>query len=172
MVKGAFPLTPLSALLLLSLSEKIAQNERTIFTFLTGKDLHSLSTYVEGSEDTDFIGADAIYDYFSQLLAEEKNVAIHNEWLKAEYALEKTEDKNEKKILKSIAVIHMVNRPDSIAVNDLFLRLATGLRPNDCQKAIESLRERQLIELKPGQKFMTLTIVLGLILRMLFLIVF
>lgn len=151
-VKGAFPLTPLSALLLLSLSEKIAQNERTIFTFLTGKDLHSLSAYVEESEDTDFIGADAIYDYFSQLLAEEKNVAIHNEWLKAEYALEKTEDKNEKKVLKSIAVIHMVNRPDSIVVNDLFLRLATGLRSNDCQKAIESLRERQLIELKPGQK--------------------
>ncbi len=43
--RGAFPLTPLSACLLLRLSEKIAQNERTLFTFLTGKDIYSLAKY-------------------------------------------------------------------------------------------------------------------------------
>lgn len=151
-MKGAFPLTPLSALLLLSLSEKIAQNERTIFTFLTGDDLYSLPTCIKKSQDASFIGADLIYDYFSPLIAEEKSTAIHNEWVKAEYALEKTEDKNEKQILKTVAVIHMANRPDSIAVNDLFLELATGLNCDDCKKAIESLKDHQLIELKPGQK--------------------
>ena len=35
---GAFPLTPISAMLLLNICEKIAQNERTIFTFITEDD--------------------------------------------------------------------------------------------------------------------------------------
>lgn len=151
-MKGAFPLTPLAALLLLALSEKIAQNERTVFTFLTGKDLYSLATYVEKCRNTEFVGADLIYDYFSQLLSEEKDMFVHNEWLKAEYALKKTEDGNERKILKAMAVIRMVNHTDSMAVNDKFLRLATGLDKETCKNTIESLRSSQMIEFKPGQK--------------------
>lgn len=151
-VKGAFPLTPLAALLLLALSEKIAQNERTIFTFLTGRDLYSLALYVEKCRDTEFVGADLIYDYFSQLLEEEKDLAVHNEWLKAEYALGKTENENERKVLKAIAVIRMVNRTDSIPVNDDFLRLATGLDHIRCKQTIETLKKSKLIEYKPGQK--------------------
>lgn len=151
-VKGVFPLTPLTALLLLALSEKIAQNERTIFTFLTGKDLYSLATYVEKCRDTEFVGADLIYDYFSQLLAEEKDLSVHNEWLKAEYALGKTENENERKILKSIAVIRMVNRMDSVPVNEEFLRLSTGLEYETCEQSIEKLKASKLIEFKPGQK--------------------
>lgn len=151
-VKGVFPLTPLTSLLLLVLSEMIAQNERTIFTFLTGRDVYSLATYVEKRRDSEFVGADLIYDYFSQLLEEEKDLSVHNEWLKAEYALEKTENENERKVLKAIAVIRMVNRTDSISVNDDFLRLATGLGREKCGKAIETLKSTKLIEFKPGQK--------------------
>lgn len=151
-VKGVFPLTPLTALLLLALSEKIAQNERTIFTFLTGRDLYSLAMYVEKCRDSEFVGADLVYDYFSQLLAEEKDLSVHNEWLKAEYALGKTENENERKILKAIAVIRMVNHTDSISVNDAFLRLATGLTYEECKKSIENLKSSKLIEFKPGQK--------------------
>lgn len=151
-VNGVFPLTPLTALLLLSLSEKIAQNERTIFTFLTGKDLYSLAMYVEKSRDTGFVGTDLIYDYFSQLLAEEKDLSVHNEWLRAEYALGKMEDENERKILKAVAIIRMVNRTDSVSVNETFIRLATGLDHKICQNAIESLKSSKLIEFKPGQK--------------------
>lgn len=40
--KGCFPLTPVAAMLLLNLSEKIAQNERTIFTYIASKDTNGL----------------------------------------------------------------------------------------------------------------------------------
>ena len=82
--KGAFPLTPMSALLLLNLSEKVAQNERTIFTFLAAKDMHSLAYYVEQAHGVSYAGAALIYDYFSQLFEENRNTDVHNEWLKAE----------------------------------------------------------------------------------------
>lgn len=41
--KGCFPLTPVAAMLLLNLSEKIAQNERTIFTYIASKDSNGLA---------------------------------------------------------------------------------------------------------------------------------
>lgn len=151
-VKGAFPLTPLTALLLLGLSEKIAQNERTIFTFLTGKDLYSLAMYVEKCRDTEFVGAPLIYDYFSQLLSEEKDLSVHNEWLKAEYALEKIVDDNQKKVVKTLAVIRMINREDTIPANDEFLKIAVGIESGIYDKAIEELKASKLVEYKPGQK--------------------
>ncbi len=146
--RGAFPLTPLSACLLLRLSEKIAQNERTLFTFLTGKDIYSLATYVEKCHDVEFVGAPLIYDYFSQLLADEKDMSVHREWVNAEHAIEKTENEDARKILKTIAVIRMINRPDDISANDEFLYLATGLEKGRCENAIDILRKEKLILLK------------------------
>lgn len=146
--RGAFPLTPLSACLLLRLSEKIAQNERTLFTFLTGKDIYSLAMYVERCHDVEFVGAPLIYDYFSQLLADEKDLSVHREWVSAEHAIEKTEDEDARKILKTISVIRMINRPDDIPANNEFLYLATGLEKDRCEKAIDILCKEKLISLK------------------------
>ncbi len=142
---GAFPLTPLSACLLLQLSEKIAQNERTLFTFLTSKDLYSLASYVEQCPDTAFAGAPLIYDYFSQLLADEKDFAVHGEWINAEHAIEKAEDADAKKILKTMAVIRMVDLSDDIPVNEEYLYLATGLGKEAIENAIDALIKQKLI---------------------------
>lgn len=148
--EGCYPLTPLAALLLLGLSEKIAQNERTIFTFLTGKDMYSLANFVLKCRQVIYIGAGLIYDYFTQLFEAEKASSIHNEWLKADYALSKTENENEKTIIKSLAVIHMLNRPDDVPANDLFLRLASGFSKNEYVKAVESLVRNGILKYKPG----------------------
>lgn len=142
---GTFPLTPLSACLLLQLSEKIAQNERTLFTFLTSKDLYSLASYVEQCQDTAFAGAPLIYDYFSQLLADEKDFAVHGEWINAEHAIDKAEDVDAKKILKTMAVIRMVNLSDDIPVNEEYLYLATGLGKEAIESAIDTLTKQKLI---------------------------
>lgn len=147
---GCYPLTPLAALLLVGLSEKIAQNERTIFTFLTGKDMYSLADFVLKCREVVYVGAGLIYDYFKQLFETEKTSSIHTEWLKAEYALSRTENVNEKVVIKSLAVIHMINRPDDVPANDLFLRLASGLRKVELRKAIESLVNNGIMIFKRG----------------------
>ena len=147
---GCYPLTPLAALLLMGLSEKVAQNERTIFTFLTGKDMYSLANFVLKCRDIVYVGAGLIYDYFTQLFEAEKASSIHNEWLKADFALSKTENENEKAVIKSLAVIHMLNRPDDVPANDLFLRLASGISKDDYIKAMESLIENEILKYKSG----------------------
>lgn len=68
-LKGCYPLNPIAAYLLLFISEKVAQNERTLFTFISNDEPNSLARFVaEHTEDMDWnIGADLIYDYFSTL---------------------------------------------------------------------------------------------------------
>ena len=145
---GCFPLTPVAAMLLLNLSEKIAQNERTIFTYITSKNESGLARYVEKSKNADFVGADSIYDYFLPLFKEETQPGIHHEWLKADYALSQTDNALEKTIIKCLAVIRMVNMPDEIISSEKFIVLACGKDKKNIHAAVERLVEEKLIEFK------------------------
>jgi hypothetical protein len=146
--EGCFPLTPLATLLLMGLSEKIAQNERTLFTFLSGKEFYSLNSFIDRCTGISYAGTELIYEYFLPLFEGEKNTAVHNEWLKADYALSKLNDKEEQDIIKSLAIIKMVNRPDDIPSNAMFLRLASGMTQTDFEVAIESLINKGIIAYK------------------------
>lgn len=54
--KGCYPLTPVCAYALLNISEKIGQNERTVFTFLAGNEPGSLNHIMEGRNREDLGG--------------------------------------------------------------------------------------------------------------------
>ena len=146
--KGCFPLTPVAAMLLLNLSEKIAQNERTIFTYIASKDSNGLARRIEKSESDKFVGVDSVYDYFVPLFKEELQTGIHYEWLKADYALSQIKTAVEAAVIKSVAVIRMVNNTDEITASEKFITLATGLDKSDVQAALVRLSDRKLIEFK------------------------
>lgn len=131
-VKGCFPLSPTSAYLLLNVSEKVAQNERTLFTFISKEEQYSMAKYVKdhpsrnGSEW--IVSADLIYDYFKGLFKKEvTNEYVHNEWLNAEYALSLAKEYNQIKMLKTLAIINIVNKPDELPANLKHLSLASGV---------------------------------------------
>lgn len=127
--KGCFPLTPLAAYALLHISERVAQNERTIFTFLADDGQGSLSWLLERNEEN-WVGVDKIYDYFKSMFRETEDVPmIHSEWLKAEYALGKAETEDEKAVIKAIAVIRMLHREDELPAQDQAICLALGMDP-------------------------------------------
>ena len=142
---GCFPLTPLCAALLIRLSERIAQNERTIFTFLSGKDLNSLSTYIERTSTLNYVGANLVYDYFVPLFEGEKETSIHNEWIKAEYAISKATSLEEKAVIKSIAVLKMINQMDDVPPKWDYIRLSLGMSNDQFSHAMDSLESKNLI---------------------------
>lgn len=144
---GCYPLTPLSVWLLSNISEKVAQNERSIFTFLSGNEGHSLTDIINTNDNTGmFIGADAIYDYFENIfMNEHDNQKIHNEWLRADYALHQTEDLLEKQVIKTVALLEMCSGNDEVSVNDNAIRLSLGISNALLEQAVNSLKTKNII---------------------------
>lgn len=143
--RGCFPLTPLGAYALLHISEKVAQNERTIFTFLADEGQGCLPWLLQ-KYPNQIIGADRIYDYFKGLFRETQDAPqIHNEWLKAEYALSRTEQEAEHRVIKTVALIRMINREDEFPAKDGEIRLAAGLSGEEYRLAMKCLKEKDIL---------------------------
>ena len=147
-LRGCYPLSPTSAYLLLNVSEKVAQNERTLFTFISKNEQYSMAKFVDTFTSTPgkpwIISADLIYDYFKSLFKKDvNNELVHNEWLNAEYALSQVKDADQKKMLKTLAVICIVNKPEEMPAESNCLRLASGVA--DPEKTIQQLVDNNLI---------------------------
>lgn len=154
--EGCFPLVPLAAYMLLHISGKVAQNERSLFTYLTHDEKGSLYRLVKECQDDEAdygITADSIYDYFRSLFREEDSGSlIHNEWLKAEYAISKTENPEEKKLIKVMALIDIIDRPDELSAGIVQLASALNMTADRCQKVIDSLIAKKLIVYRPRKQ--------------------
>lgn len=148
-LKGCYPLNPLSAYLLLNISEKVAQNERTLFTFISKDEQYSMARFIGEHERSQewSIGADLIYDYFGNLFKKDvTNELVHNEWLNAEYALSKCYNEKQKKVIKALAVILIVNRSEEVPANDSIIGLAANIE--DCQDVLTQLENKDIVTKK------------------------
>lgn len=145
-LRGCYPLNPIASYLLLNISEKVAQNERTLFTFISNDEPHSMARFVrEHTEEQEWnIGADLIYDYFEALFKKEVvNEFVHNIWLSAEYVLDKCKSIDQIKIVKALAIILIVNKEDEISADEKYLSLCVNA--NDSVQSIRELIDSQLI---------------------------
>ena len=144
--RGCYPLNPIAAYLLLNISEKVAQNERTLFTFISNDEPHSMARFVtEHTGNMEWsIGADLIYDYFSSLFKKEvANEYVHNIWLSAEYTLDKCETSDQKKIIKALAIVLIVNKEEEIPATRTYLKLS--VQADDADQAINELQDKEFI---------------------------
>ena len=143
--KGCFPLNPITVYSLISLSEKIAQNERTLFTFLTDDDVNSLKNFINTSNKGLF-NINKIYDYFRMLFKRENDSLIKDIWIKAENAINKVKDENQKNIIKAISIIYMINESEIFVADDDTIRLSLNLKIEEYKKAVEELIDKSIIK--------------------------
>lgn len=146
--KGCFPLTPVSAYLLLKISECAVQNERTVFTFLSYNEPNTLVDFMKREKwcGENYLHAGYVYDYFADIFkSDSKNQRMHNEWLKAEYALKHIEDIKQQVVIKTIALVRMVGASDEMFAQDDVIMNGAGLEEKSYQQAIEGLKNAQLI---------------------------
>lgn len=144
--RGCYPLNPISSYLLLNISEKVAQNERTLFTFISNDEPHSLARFVKNhtKEMSWTAGADLVYNYFSGLFKKEViNEHVHNEWLNAEYALSKCGNKDQEKIVKALATFLIVNKEEEMPTEEQYLALATGI--SNVTEIVDELISKQIV---------------------------
>lgn len=124
--KDCFPLNPITVFGLIQLSELVAQNERTLFTFLSDSDENSFKTFIKNYSDGLF-NLDKVYDYFASLLQKEETNFIRNVWYRCESILSKLDDLTEKRVVKSIAIITMINDLDKLPCSDEIIALSLNL---------------------------------------------
>lgn len=149
---GCYPLNPITVYAVINLSEKIAQNERTLFTFLTDDDTNSFKYFIKNSEQVNLFNLDKVYDYFYNILRKENDAKIKEIWIKTENALSKTQEQIERKILKALAIIYMINDFDDLMPNEEVLRLSINLEKNQFSHVLNSLKEKSLIKQKKSNK--------------------
>lgn len=145
-VKGCYPLSPVSAYALLNISEKVAQNERTLFTFISKEEPNSMAQFVAGHTFNNewIVTPDRVYDYFQNMFKKEKgNERVHTEWLNAEYAISKAKEASKVRMLKTLAVLNIINKFDEMPPTEEILKIASGL-PN-ATEILSSLVVMELI---------------------------
>lgn len=146
--KGCFPLNPLTVYTVINLSEKIAQNERTLFTFLTDDDTNSFKYFINNVDTEELFNVDKVYDYFYNILRKENDEIIKQTWMKAESALNKTEILIERKILKILAIIYMINDFDNLSPNEETIKCALFYNEKNIEENIEVLINKGIIKRK------------------------
>ena len=114
-----YPLHPVSVFILPRLSEQIAQNERTLFTFLSAQGHSTLSAFLSGYDDSNFklVTPDLLFDYFEQLFKKEiYNNEIRDVYLLASRALDKIGKKKviECKIIKTLCLLYILQQFEKI----------------------------------------------------------
>lgn len=151
MVYGCYPLHPVSTFVLPRLSERVAQNERTLFTFLSAKGVNTLAAYLETTEQSKFtlITPDYIYDYFEPLLKKEVYSGdLHDKYVLTTAILDSlAKDSIESKIIKTISVIYILEQFERLrpTKEEIFTIYNSEYGEEKVSLALQNLIEKELV---------------------------
>lgn len=112
-ILSCYPLHPVTTFILPRLAEKIAQNERTLFTFLSADSRFTLVDFLrQNTNGFRLLTPDYVFDYFMPLLEKEVYAGeIHKTYILAKNILSKVAgDSLQEKIIKILALIYMVEQ--------------------------------------------------------------
>lgn len=151
--EGGFPLHPISLYALDKLSKKVAQNERTFFTYLASREDNSLYRFLTTHEDDafSFVGIDEIYDYFELSIKSLQSDASYEWYKKLQTALSKNKSNSydntpEVRILKVIAAIGVINDSSVLVSNKKTITSVINLPKDIVSNAIDALCEKKIIK--------------------------
>lgn len=150
--EDCFPLHPISLYALDKLSKHVAQSERTFFTYLASNNENSLYQFLQKHDLSTFhfVGLDEIYDYFEPNIQSLQSDPVYDWYRKLQAALAKagkseSDCNTEVKILKSIALIGIVNETEILTADRKTLINVIDDEENAIGKAIDWLCEKRII---------------------------
>lgn len=150
--EGGFPLHPITLYALDRLSKKVAQNERTFFTYLASDEDNSLFAQLKKITDDRFhyVGLDLIYDYFEENIMSFRANDIYLVYKKLQFALNKlgVDEFNsiEIKVLKAIAVINIISDSAVLAPNKSTLCNVIDEANDKILNSIDYLEKKKIIK--------------------------
>ena len=162
-IYGCYPLHPVSTYILPRLSERIAQNERTLFTFISAPGTSTLPAFLDKYNDDrfDLITPDVIYDYFEPLFKKEVySGSIHENYRLTEVILERLDPSSlESKIVKTLSLIYILEQFGKLqpSKDELISIYSVRYEVAEINRAIDDLIEQEyVIYLKRSNNFLRL----------------
>ena len=149
-IKGCFPLHPVSTFILPRLSERVAQNERTLFTFLSAEGTSTLASFLDDYEnDFSLVTPDRIYDYFEPLFKKEVYAGgIHDTFVLTSSILNQIpEGALGSKIVKTISLIYILEQYERLSpTKEQIIGIYSGSYDVDeIERAITDLIEKEFV---------------------------
>ncbi len=149
-IVSCFPLHPVSTFILPRLSERVAQNERTLFTFLSAEGSATLAAFLDRyNNDFSVVTPDLIYDYFEPLFRKEVySGGIHDTFMLTSNILNQLpEESLGSKIVKTISLIYILEQFERLApTKEQIIGIYAGTyEVGEIEKAISSLIEKEFV---------------------------
>lgn len=161
-VFDCYPLHPVTTFILPRLSEKVAQNERTLFTFLSSAQKNTLKQFIDkSSDDLPFVTPDYLYDYFENELRKELNTSdIYKVYsLSTKILRNFSHDSLSAKIIKTIALVHIIQQFEKLPptvnnVADIFSIDYDSKAVSEC--ITELIEEKYILYRKSSNEYLYL----------------
>ena len=153
---AAYPLHPITALVLPLLCTRYAQNDRSLFTFLTSEEPYGLQEFlatatVEG-EQVPTLKLHQLYDYFVESVTGLSSRINLQRWVEIQGLIEDARDRTPEtvQILKTIGVLNLVTSTGALRATPELVAFALVDTPKDkalktWHKAIKDLQKRTLL---------------------------
>jgi hypothetical protein len=153
---SCFPLHPVSLLILPTLCQRIAQNERTLFSYLGSHEPFGFADSMarldsEGQRGVKWIMPAAIYEYFilnqPGLMSDQ---STHRRWAEVTTALDRLGDapESESELLKAIGLLNIVGAQGGLKASDELLDLClttSGRKGISARRVAQSLVARSIV---------------------------
>lgn len=161
-IYDCYPLHPVSTFILPRLSERVAQNERTLFTFISATGESTLSAFLKKNADNAFELAtpDLIYDYFEPLLKQEVYSGnLHKYYILTSSILRKIDENSlDAKIVKTISLIYILEqfeklRPTVDELNGIFAAYGADAVNEAVKRLVE---DKYVVYLKRSNSYLRL----------------
>ncbi|MEP0915378.1 hypothetical protein NC981_00985 [Leptolyngbya sp. DQ-M1] len=145
---STYPLHPLTALVLPLLCTRYAQNDRSLFTFLTSDEPHALARFLQihQLEDDRFstLKLHQLYDYFVESVAGLASQVNLQRWVEIQGLIQDARSQDDEdflKLLKTIGILNLITSTGSLKATPDLVALALCDRPGD-QAALKHWREQ------------------------------
>ena len=117
----AYPLHITSLLTMPLLSSLLGQNERTIYTYLSS---------ITSRKQNDFLRIDALYDYFDTSIDKlGLEDSLLSKWQFGRNALDEVSDKLERKVIKALTVLSVINKQTLLPCRAEWIDFCIGNEP-------------------------------------------
>ena len=149
-IKSCFPLHPLTVSSLVPLfRNKFAQNERSLFAFLTSAEPYAFCPFLDSQSITDseyaFFTLANLFDYLNaNLVGVLMSGSLSKKWMEIEEALIKSKDEFDSKLIKTIGMFTILKDNLPFAIDDETLKCALNINNIELEKQFNESLERLL----------------------------